>query len=85
MVKSISEQADGFTIEVALMNLKEVKHTYSRTNYQLAGAIIQSILDYVGSTHLQADMKASKKKPFLEEAVTSFSELIATFITLEDE
>ena len=45
IVKQIFETS--YTVDVALINLRQVKHMYSKDNLQCANAIYQAILNYV--------------------------------------
>lgn len=45
IVKQIFETS--YTVDVALINLRQVKHMYSKDNIQCATAIYHAILNYV--------------------------------------
>lgn len=83
MVKSIFESS--FTIDVGLINLRQIKHGYSKDNFDCAGAIYPAMFHYIGTHLIQTSMKLIDKKTALEDIITQNLEMFTTFVHTDDE
>lgn len=83
IVKQIQESS--YTVDVALINLKQIKHGYSKDNFDCTNAIIPAIFGYAGQHLMTTAMKAKEKTQLLDETVGKFSQMITTFIPTEDD
>jgi len=54
MVKQIFESS--YTVDVALINLRQIKHGYSKDNFECTNAIYPAILNYIGSNLMKPGM-----------------------------
>lgn len=64
MVKQIFEST--YTVDLALLNLKQIKHGYSKDNFNCTNAIYPAILSYFGQNIMTVGMPMKDKKAALE-------------------
>ncbi len=82
MVRQISET--GYGVDVAVLNLKQIKHAYSKDNFACINAILPAFFNYVGTVLLKPTMKLAEKKVVLEERIAHFSEMFTSFVQSQD-
>lgn len=63
-----------------MLNLKQIKHAYSKDNVACINAIIPAVLNYVGTKYLKPSMKLAEKLKVLEDEIVRFSEMLTSFI-----
>lgn len=83
MVKQIFESS--YTVEVALINLKQIKHGYSKDNFHCTNAIYPAMLNYVALNLLKPGQAMKEKKLQLESMLEKYLEMFTTFVCSEQE
>lgn len=78
-------QESSYTVDVALINLKQIKHGYSKDNIDCANSIINAIFTYAGQHQINTAMKAKEKTQLLDEIVAKFCTMMTTFIQNDDD
>lgn len=82
MVRQIQET--GYGVDVAVLNLKQIKHAYSKDNITCVNAIFPAFFRYVGSVLMKPAMKLLDKKAVLEERIAYFGEMFTSFVQSQD-
>ena len=59
-------------MDVALINLKQIKHGYSKDNFDCTNTIYPIVLTYAGTHLLKPNMKIKEKAIVLDEILTKF-------------
>jgi hypothetical protein len=55
-------ESQSYTVDIALINLKQIKHGYSKDNFECTNAIYPAMLNYMCQNLLTASMKNKEKQ-----------------------
>lgn len=78
-------ESQSYTCDVALINLKQIKHGYSKDNFEFANAIYPAMLNYLALNLLTSTMKNKDKQKVIDDTVQKYLEMFTTFVTSKDE
>lgn len=84
IVKQIFE-SQSYTVDVALINLKQIKHGYSKDNFDFTDAIYPAMFNYISTNLLKADFKNKERQNVVDQTITKYLQMFTTFVTSQDE